>query len=322
MVTRYRHESPQRSGDLRVQEHDGAPRLYDLAVNEGEGWEVGNGRPEPALVNRLKHLVWRWSHPDGMPTRCRFCGCEMRLARRCSVGSEHWELNIPAPRGIALQFCPRCAHWRFWTVQETCMDLPMRALAVGVRTRFSGDIPIGCHTELAQTLIRQVNQWGAIRPKVLEHFVAEVFRRNYAPCEVTHVGRSGDNGKDLVLVRSDGECWLIQVKGHRDARKAEPVGTIRSLVGTLVDERQTRGIVVTTADAFSPRAYEAVHRYDEVGYRIRLFDRGILRELIGPLVPRRPWESLFDHPDFKALHAEVRSVAEAGIIPDQTGLFD
>ena len=305
---------PQKRGD--------APPAYDLAVNENGEWEVGNHRRDPSLVRRLKRLVWRWAHPEGMPTRCRFCRCEMRLARRCSEGSEHWDLNIPAPRGFALQFCPRCAHWRFWASEDQCMDLPMRALAVGVRTRFAADIPIGCHAELAQALTRRADQWGAIRPAVLEHFVGEVFRRNYGPCEVTHVGRSGDNGKDLVFVRSDGERWLIQVKGHRDASAVEPVGTVRSLVGTLVYEGEIRGIVVTTADAYSAPAYEAVHRYHERGYRIRLFDRELLRELIGPLVPQRPWETLFDRPAFRSLRDEVRVGAEAGIIPDQTGLFD
>jgi hypothetical protein len=200
------------------------------------------------------------------------------------------------------------------------MDYPRSTLAIGAQARFSASIPAGCYAELAQCLTRRPDQWNHVDPAALEHLVAEIFRQNFAPCDVEHVGRSSDGGKDIVYVSAESERWLIQVKGHRNPSRAEPVTTIRLLVGTLVHDNVPRGIVVTTSNAFSRDAYEAVRQYDARGYRIRLIDRGLLRELIGPLVPRRPWEALLGRPDFRQLGNEILPHSEAVLVPDQLEL--
>lgn len=295
---------------------------YDLAVNEGEGWLLGGIAPPAKLNQRLARIASRWSIPLGALPTCRFCGCRMRVAQERAEAVSVPELGVPCVRGYTLQCCPRCAHWKFWAVEEQCMDHPRCVLAVGLEARFSSKIPPGCDVELAKALTRRPAEWSRVNSRALEQLVAEVFRRNFAPCEVQHVGRSGDGGKDVVYIAGGTEKWLIQVKGHRNPLKPEPVTTIRSLVGTLVDEGVPRGIVVTTADAFSRDAYAAVRRYDARGYRIRLFDQGLLRELIGPLVPRRPWEALFRVPDFMRLGEDVRGHAERALLPNQLGLFE
>jgi hypothetical protein len=299
------------------------PLFFDVAVNEGEGWEISGRKASRKLTRRLTSASVRALVRPKELLRCRFCRSVLRLGIECTERDyEVPELGLPMVRGYSLRFCARCAHWRFWSVEDRCMDYPRSICAVSVQTRFASDVPPGCIPELAQCLIRYPAQWNQLNPRTLEHLVAEVFRCNFAPCEVTHVGRTADGGVDVVFVQGN-ECrWLIQVKGRQDPAASESVRTIRELVGTLVDKGVPRGIVVSTANAFSKPAQAAVRRYDERGFLIRLFDRGLLQQLIGPLVPSRPWETLFASPEFEHLGNQLRCQIEASLVPDQLSLYD
>ena len=63
-------------------------------------------------------------------------------------------------------------------------------------------------------------------------------------------------------------------------------------------KRSLKGIVVSTADHFSYRAFEAVGRAKELGCEIRLVDKGILNRMCSSLLLLdRPWLSFFrDYP--------------------------
>lgn len=88
-----------------------------------------------------------------------------------------------------------------------------------------------------------------INPYKMEELVQHVFSSFYN-CEVQHVGRTGDGGKDLIIVNSD-EPILVQVKRRSKKQDVELVSTIRDFLGTMFIENSRKGIVVSTADHFS-----------------------------------------------------------------------
>ena len=61
---------------------------------------------------------------------------------------------------------------------------------------------------------------------------------------------------------------------------SEGVTTIRNLLGTLVLENKTQGIIVSTADHFTLRAQQAAEKSKQKGFHIELIDRGILNLML------------------------------------------
>lgn len=119
--------------------------------------------------------------------------------------------------------------------------------------------------------------------------MADVFKANYENAQITHVGKPDDGGVDIKLVESNNNQWLIQVKRREKLNCAEGVCTIRNLLGTLVLEGQTQGIVVSTADHFTLRAQQAAQKSKKLGFNIKLIDKGILNQMLEPVLPDRPW---------------------------------
>ena len=143
-------------------------------------------------------------------------------------------------------------------------------------------------------------------PRNLEKLVADIFRANYENAQALHVGRPDDGGVDVIFIDTENRQWLIQVKRRESPGHAEPVETIRNLLGAMVLSKSSLGIVVSTADHFTYRAYEAVGRARECGMRINLIDRKKLDRMLDPILPDRPWLSVLlkEAPEYAKLFAE------------------
>lgn len=104
-----------------------------------------------------------------------------------------------------------------------------------------------------------------------ERLVAEAYRRKGYLAEVVGNG-SGDGGVDIRLSRS-GEKVLVQCKQWR----AYTVGvtTVRELLGVVVSQRATKGILVT-----SGRFTKEARRFSQENNQIELLDGPELAELI------------------------------------------
>lgn len=83
----------------------------------------------------------------------------------------------------------------------------------------------------------------------MEELVQHVFSQFYN-CEVIHVGKTGDGGKDLIMINND-KPTLIQVKRRTKSEAIESVSTVRDLLGTMFIENVRKGVVVSTAKQFS-----------------------------------------------------------------------
>lgn len=88
-----------------------------------------------------------------------------------------------------------------------------------------------------------------INPYKLEQFTQSVLS-DFFDCEVKHVGRTGDGGKDLIVVQSD-EPILVQVKRRENPNHVELIKGVREFIGTLFIDGAKKGIYVTTAKKFS-----------------------------------------------------------------------
>lgn len=237
-----------------------------------------------------------WAMRDGIDERttCPFCGSQLRLYNY----ERHKEFRENrATFGFDLAVCMYCFFWQFagrtWLAGHY-MTGASHSLALSCALTFDKPPP-ECHNELAQYLRRNPDHWHSLSPKDLERLVASIFRANHGDCEVLHVGRPGDGGKDVILVHTDGHSrTMLEVKRRRHEGAVEPVTTVRHLLGVLAAEAEhnLRGIVVSTASHFSYSAQLFSERAARVGYPIKLVDRGILNKMLEPLVRKESYLEL------------------------------
>jgi len=259
--------------DLLEAEEDGDRWLNAEIIADGEMPEVG-----PWIIEKLLVL-----------DSCPYCRHPMRHA------SHHWQKG-EAPRDWDLVHCPNCAYWQFfgkhWVDAYLHSYIYWEAYIPRARS-FEELLPLGCETELAQALRRDRRLWSSLEPRRLETLVAEILRANYKPCEVVHLGMPHDGGVDVLLIDADGRQWVVQVK-RRSTGAGESVNTLRNLLGVMYEDKELRGIVVSTADHFTHHARALRRRVAAKGGVIELVDRGKLNLMLSPLIPERPWALLYD----------------------------
>lgn len=117
------------------------------------------------------------------------------------------------------------------------------------------DLPI---TSLVEELKKDKKIMYSIHDKKMEELVKYVFE-SYYKCNVKLVGKSGDNGIDLIMIDSD-EPILIQVKRRTKENHVESISSIREFIGALILQQQRKGIFVSTAKSYSIPAQKAAHQ--------------------------------------------------------------
>lgn len=220
------------------------------------------------------------------------------------------DLARPVRLSEELRLCASCGFWRASYSESRGFGGLARAYAAGVQRVFPLDAPEAPLRELFEYLRRKPERLTRINPNRFEKIVGECFRATWGPVEVKYVGGPDDGGIDVVLVMAEGSRWLIQCKRRLALNSSEGVRVVRELLGTLRAEDELRGIVVSTADHFTYQARQLAARPNLVGagYEIKLYDFGLLREMligapIGPLVDHGnsepvqvndgPWSSFF-----------------------------
>lgn len=220
--------------------------------------------------------------------QCPYCDENLHQAKQ---GNEH---DIEDIKIGALETCPNCNYWEWHYIQGTyigrwsLMAYFYTNLLSKIR-EFNDELPEGCSEEIASWIRQHPDSWHSINPTGLEKLVADIFRANYERSEVTHVGKPDDGGVDVIYIDSEKNQWLVQVKRRERPTRAEAVTTIRNLLGTMILENSSHGIVVSTADHFSYRAYDAVKRAKERGMIVELINRKVLHQMLSGLLIDRPW---------------------------------
>jgi hypothetical protein len=189
--------------------------------------------------------------------RCYMCGGRHTVVRHQTEGA-------PSRREVIVHACAACGYWESEYLAYLALGAGLsydsytllRRACLRQFTIVDDDVPMAA---LRRHLRRSPQTLHELGPKRLELIVASVFS-DFFHCEAIHVGRTGDGGIDLILLETSGEPVLIQVKGHRNGAKPEPVASIREFVGAMVLRRGLRGIFVTTAHRFTRGAHEAAER--------------------------------------------------------------
>lgn len=205
-------------------------------------------------------------------------------------------------RIYSLEYCPNCRYWR-WHDIDVFMSIDGVAHTykgyLSKIKEFDNQLPEGFTQEFARWIKADERRWHSMLPRGLEELVSDIFRSLYHPAEVIHVGRPDDGGVDVVFVESKDKRWLIQAKRREKPTYGEPVSTVRNLLGTMILENSSYGMIVSTADHFTYRAYDAVQRAREKGFLIELIDKGKLSKMLDAVLPDKPWIKVLkqEYPD-------------------------
>lgn len=278
---------------------------FDVATHNTSDWyvngEIASDDVGEILDEKTNFEIQSWGSDN-----CPHCKSSLQVSDFTDVaeGNSRWHND----RTYVVQRCLRCAYWEFHGTEggNKCMDPNQTILLGSVAAQFNSHLPEACSGELAQHLRRNPTYWHDISPKRMETFVADVFRANYTHSEVTHVGRPGDRGIDVVFVESSGTRWLVQVKRRERGDRAEEFATLQSILGTLVLEGERHGIIVSTADHFSSQVRKGQKDALSQGYVVELYDKGKLDRMIGPLLPEIPWGKIFGHASLQHIEEDVR----------------
>lgn len=119
---------------------------------------------------------------------------------------------------------------------------------------------------------RSVKQLLALTPTEFEKAIGKLFQS--MGYNVTHSGKHGDHGVDLVVYHKNGEKWVVQCKQWKGP-VGEPV--VRDVYGAMHHE-EAQGAAVVTTGSFSSKAMEWA-----LGKPIYLYDG----ETLGDLLMRR-----------------------------------
>lgn len=241
-----------------------------------------------------RHQLFEWfTFEFKLVTRCPDCGASLYRAQKTE--------NLNEEEGwVAEILVAECPHCTFWSVEwyedlgAGFMGCPTSQWegAISKVREFNENLPVGCQRELARCLRVKLGLWTQLSPKRMEQLVADIFRANYNPAEVTHVGQPGDGGVDVLMVEADGREWLIQAKRRKSLDATEGVGVVRNVLGAMVIGDKHYAAIVSNADHFTYCAHEAARNAASKGYMIHLIDRGKLDHLIGPLLPVPQWASI------------------------------
>lgn len=220
-------------------------------------------------------------------TSCEYCSTKLlRVEEYIDEGDSY--------RNYCLWYCRGCRFWqaRFYSDPlRDCIPPPDFHAYISKLREFKGDLPEGCSEELALYIRRHPNFLHSCDPKGFEKFVADVFRANYTNAEVLHVGKPHDGGVDVLLIDTEKEDWLIQVKRRKSQNRSEGVNTIRNVLGAMIENRTHNSIIISTAKQFSRYAIQTASAAKVKPYcmTIKLVDKGVFNKMLDPILPDRPW---------------------------------
>jgi hypothetical protein len=250
---RHRISSPPSLTSGRV----GRVRLADPELSEAFAYRVGLFDAIEAFAIPFDELSVHRALTDWMGAKCYICSRSTSIVRTEEKQGEG--------RLVRVRACPSCGWWESENLAFLDVE-PPRLIDYDsytlLRRAVLREFAIVDEAAPLEAIRHHLHKHGAdlnhLSPRQLERLVGTVFA-DFFDCEAVHVGGPGDGGLDLILLQSDCDA-VVQVKQHTDPKKSEPVSTIRDFLGAMfLDERRV-GLIVTTANAFSRQAREAVSK--------------------------------------------------------------
>ena len=280
--------------------------MFDIGGWNGELFDedyCSDKNLEDILDNALQDL-----------TSCEYCSTQL-------LRVEEYVDEESSYRNYCLWYCRNCRFWqaRFYSDPSRDCIPPLDFYAYISKLReFNGNLPKGCNEELALHIRQYPDLLHSFNATRFEKFVADVFRANYTHAEVSHVGKSGDGGVDVLLIDAEAEQWFIQVKRRGSQKSSEGVSTIRELLGAMFVDGVRTGIVVSTVERFSPDAQGLVAKAKKRGVAVHLVNKDSFNRMLDPVLPDRPWLDPISQFDWEL----AQYLADRIPSDNQLGLFE
>jgi hypothetical protein len=178
---------------------------------------------------------------------CRYCCEQMR-----DVGGVDGRVLL----------CPRCGYWGGRGTRFDMGPLNLRGVLglVHLVDLDSLELTIG---ELVGYFREVPDALFELSPFKAERFVMDLLKEAL-DCEVRPIGGRKDGGVDGYIVAGEELKTIVQVKWHRDKRRAEGVRLVREIAGTLIARGVPNGMLVTTSERLSPAGKSEI---EEIGRR-------------------------------------------------------
>jgi restriction system protein len=190
--------------------------------------------------------------------------------------------------------CNFCGWWRLRHVVVGGQDNCSISLAIGEACHYDVDsleVPI---QDLRRHLKTHNVDLANVNPTVFEKLMGDCVRSAFGPCEVVHVGGTGDGGVDLNLIQNDKTTFLVQVKRRSNLSKHEGVQVVRELNGVLFREGAAKGMIITTASGFTKAAFQEtmIKTPTKSRYEMLLLAFNDIIEMLNlpSPVPYEPWQ--------------------------------
>jgi len=175
----------------------------------------------------------------------------LRLMREKTCRYCNAPMDAVAYFGESVLLCATCGYWGGRGERNGGPVNCRGALGVVHRVDInSSDLRL---VELVGHLRRVPNHLLQLSPRRAEQVVMDVLHE-VLDCEVKPVGGVKDGGVDGYIVSGDTLKTIVQVKWHREPKRAESVRLIREIAGTLVARGVPSGLLVTTCERISREA--------------------------------------------------------------------
>jgi restriction system protein len=209
---------------------------------------------------------------------CVFCKAQMIELANASVANPGFPTDWSERRA---RCCPVCGWWvlreeRHGRDAAGAYAYTSMYGSTGILKQLSMPPSAAPLNELRQYLAAQYADRHKVDPTVLEHVVASVYR-GHGYLNVRVVGRTGDEGIDIVMEGPGDALIGVQVKRYRDKILADQ---IREFTGSLVLQGLTRGIFVTTS-SFTAGAEAVAAKAEARGLAIELVDAARFYDALG-----------------------------------------
>ncbi|WP_367389848.1 restriction endonuclease [Lewinella sp. LCG006] len=195
--------------------------------------------------------------------------------------------------------CPKCGWWYLSREESLYLGEGVSQFqserVLGILRQYSVD----CKELPIETLRRELSKRPEIaygvNPTVFERLVGDILK-DHLDCQVVHVGKSNDGGIDLLLIDSENETTVVQVKRRTKPNSTEGVVPIRELIGAMAINNNKRAIFVTTAKKYSNFAHAAKMKVLKNNFveAIELIDFPKFVDILNlnKAMEERPWKKL------------------------------
>jgi len=104
---------------------------------------------------------------------------------------------------------------------------------------------------------------------------------DFFDCEVHHVGHSGDDGIDLIVLVGESPL-MIQVKRRENSSATEGIDVVKLLFASAFAKGASRGMIVTSAKQFTRPAkiWSESRKIVDTGFRLELVDMNSLMSMV------------------------------------------